>query len=108
MDRVEMQKKLISKSFYTLKEKERIQQYIFSCVQEPDIDVVVRGGLNDDFVYGIILEIYKVKPKQKARETPLTKSSKYLSALEQEEQERIDKSKLGSKNNANANLGCAP
>lgn len=108
MNRVEIQKKLISKSFYTLKEKERIIEYLFLCVQEPDIDVVIRGGLNDDFIYGIVLEIYKVKPKQNARETPPVKTSKCLSALEQEEQERIDKSKLGSKNNANANLGCAP
>ena len=104
MDRVEMQKKLISKSFYTLKEKDRIQEYIFSCVQEADIDVVVRGGLNDDLVYGIVLEIYKVKPKRNASKTPPAKTSKYLSAPEQE---RTNRRTLGSKNNVNAILGCA-
>ena len=74
MDRVEMQKKLISKSFYTLNEKDRIQECIFSCVKEHDIDVVVRGGLNDDYIYGIVLEIYKVKPEQNTSKTPPAKT----------------------------------
>lgn len=80
MNRVEVERTLLCKFFYALKDKERIVETLFSCAQEPDIDVVVRGGLNDDFIYGIVLEIYKAEPKADMRETPPTTKTKAVRA----------------------------
>lgn len=54
MDRVEMERTLICKNFFLLKERERLVKNIFYCIAEPDIEVTVRSGLNEDFIYGIV------------------------------------------------------
>lgn len=62
MDRFPIKnRRLLSRLFFKLNEKEKIEAVMKLCLKSNDVEVTVRGGINEDFIYGIVLEIYEVE-----------------------------------------------
>ena len=49
----------LCESFYRLNQMDQLEKNIISLTKQPDIEAVISGGLDDDFVYGIHLKVYK-------------------------------------------------
>ena len=57
----------LCESFYGLNQMDRLEKNIMSLAKQPNIEAVISGGLDDDFVYGIHLKVYKRIPADSLR-----------------------------------------
>ena len=60
MDRKQpIKRNLMRKSFLGLHQTEILADIISSHINNPYEEVVIRGGLNEDYIFGIVVEVYK-------------------------------------------------
>lgn len=61
MDRIQpKERKFLRKFFFNLKQMDALNTIISSSVGNPQVELVIRGGLSEDCIYGIIVELYEV------------------------------------------------